>query len=204
MEKSALPPRPPLAAAAGFALATIVSALLSLTLFFLHVNDREPLIFDSAGAPMLSALIGFLGAAWMFRSVVPAMPFGAAFLLYPLLARTLYEIGRTIPYANAVLDLLIGFYFALLIPALATGVIGAIAVSLTPYRNVAGRVFAVFAITGAIGGSAAPVISWMLARMAAESALAATLSIYAEELIRFTLAGAGLAWLLRSHALDEA
>jgi hypothetical protein len=197
--------RTPLIAGAGFAAATIISAIVSLTLFILHLNQREPLIFDSVAASILSALIGFLGAAWLFRSLVDGLPFGAAFLIFPLLARTLYEMGRMIPYANAALDLLISFYFAILIPALATGLIGALAVWLMPrYRYAALKALGVFAIAGAIGGGAAPLISWLLAQMAAESAIAATLSIYGEELVRFSLAGAGLAWTLRRAARPTA
>jgi hypothetical protein len=198
MPNLASPIRAPLAAGAGFAAATVISAILSLTLFVLHVNDREPAILDYVAAPFLFALVGVLGGAFLFRSFGVGAQFGAPFALFPLIARALYQLGRAIPYGNAVLDLLIGFYFAILIPALATGLIGAIAVGLTRrYRQAASRAFAVFAIAGAIGGIAAPVISWLLAQMAAESAVAATLSIYGEELVCFSLVGVGLARILR-------
>jgi hypothetical protein len=198
MATPAAPIRAPLAAGAGFVVATIVSAILSLTLFILHVNEREPAVLDYVAAPILTALVGILGGAFLFRSFRTGVVFGAAFALFPLIARTLYQIGRTLPYGNAVLDLLQSFYFAVLIPALASGLIGAIAVTLTRrYHHAARRGFTVFAIAGAVGGIAAPAISWLLAQMAAESAIAATLSIYGEELVRFSLAGAGLAWVLR-------
>ncbi len=196
--------RTPFVAGAGFAIATIVSAILSLTLFILHLNEREPALLDYVAAPLLFALIGILSGTWLFRSLRIGGGSGAAFALFPPIARTLYAIGRTIPYGNAALDLLISFYFAILIPALATGLIGAIAVGLTRYRNAVRRAFAVFAIAGAIGGFAAPLISWLLAQMAAESAIAATLSIYGEELVRFSCAGAGLAWTLRRAARTAA
>jgi hypothetical protein len=192
--------RSPLAAGACFAAGTLLSAILALILFVLHVSNREPATLDTIADPILFALIGFLGGSILFRGMRVGASFAAGFVLYPFIARTLYQLGRAIPYDGAALDLLTSFYFALLMPALACGASGAVAMWLTPaYRAAAGQAFAIFAIAGAIGGAAAPLISWSLSQMAAESALAATLSIYGEELLRFFLAGAGLAWMLERN-----
>ena len=195
--------RPPILAGAGFAAATLLAALLALILFVLHLNDREPALLDYVAFPILFALIGILGGGCLFRRFSVGARFGIAFAAYPLIARTLYQLGRTFPYGGVALDLITSFYFAILLPALTCGVIGAIGLSIAGgYRDFIRRGFAAFAIAGAIGGMAAPLISWMLAQMAAESALAATLSIYGEELLRFFLAGAGLALVLRRASAD--
>ncbi len=179
----------------------MISAALALILFVLHVNNREPALLDLIADPMLFALIGFLGGALMFRSVAAGGRFAAAFLLYPLVARAFYQMGRALPYGGAMMDLLTNFYFTLVLPAMACGVIGAMAVGLLlPSQRFIRRGFGAFAIAGAIGGAAAPLISWSLSRMAAESASAATLAIYGEGLLRFFLAGFGLGWILRIEA----
>jgi len=175
--------------------------MVAIFLFILHVNNREPVWLDSISDPILLALIGLVGGTLMFRSFSAGGCFTVAFFMYPWVARVLYEIGRRIPYGGAVLDLITSFYFTLLLPAMACGVVGAVAVGLLlRSQHFIRRSFAAFALAGAVGGAAAPLISWSLSQMAAESALAATLAIYGEELLRFFLAGFGLAWILRAEA----
>ncbi|HVN89215.1 MAG TPA: hypothetical protein VMT61_05325 [Candidatus Binataceae bacterium] len=192
------PVRTPLASAAGFAFGTAVSAAIAIFLFILHVDNREPAWLDALSDPFLFALIGLIGGTLMFRSIAAGSRFALAFIFYPWLARGLYQAGRAIPYDGATLDMVTSFYFTLLMPAIATGIVGAVAIGLLLRSSryvLAG--FAAFAIAGAVGGAAAPLISTALSRIAAESAWAATLAIYGEELVRFFVAGYGLAWILR-------
>jgi hypothetical protein len=194
------PIRTPLTSGLGFAFATIISALFAIGLFLLNLKNREPAWLDAISDPALFALIGFVGGALMFGSIAAGGRFAVAFLLYPSVARSLYQAGRSLPYGGAVLDLLASLYFVVLLPAVTTGIVGAIAVGiLLRSQHFLWRSFMVFAIAGAIGGAVAPLLSWALSRMAAESPIAATLAIYGEELIRFFLAGFGVAWTLRSE-----